>query len=47
MKQMARVNGVSGSIHNMLEKVKRHEKTTNHIESSAVYLKWKSGKTLD
>ena len=30
-----------------LEKIKRHEKTANHIESSAVYLKWKSGKTLD
>ena len=44
--QIAWVNGVSSSTHNMLEKIKRHEKTANHIESLAIYRKWKSGKTL-
>ena len=45
--QMAWGNRVSGSTHNMIGKIQRHGKTANHIESSAVYLKRKSGKTLD
>ena len=45
--KMAWVNGASGSTHNMLEKIKRHDKTANHVESSAIFRKWKSGKTLD
>ena len=37
------VNGVQGSGHN----IKHHEKSNMHIEASAVYMKWKSGKVLD
>ena len=41
------INGVSGSTHNVLEKIRRHEKSSIHIEASAVYVRWKSGKNLD
>ena len=41
------INGVSGSTHNMLEKIRRHEKSSIHIEASAVYIRWKSRKILD
>ena len=44
---MAWVNVVSGTTHKILEKTKRHEKTASHFESSAIYLKWMSSKTLD
>lgn len=41
------INGVSGSTHIMLEKIRRHEKSSIHIEASAVYIRWKSRKILD
>ncbi|CAB4036454.1 Hypothetical predicted protein [Paramuricea clavata] len=41
------INGVSGSLHNMLEKIKRHEACNMHIQATAVYMRWKSGKTVD
>lgn len=41
------VNGVSGSLHNMLAKIKRHETSNMHIQATAVYMRWKSGKTVD
>ena len=39
------INGVSGSLHNMLDKIKRHETSNMHIQATAVYMRWKSGKT--
>ena len=41
------INGVSGSLHNMLDKIKRHETSNMHIQATAVYMRWKSGKTVD
>jgi hypothetical protein len=38
------INGVSGGLHNMLEKIKRHEASNVHIQATAVYMRWKSGK---
>ena len=45
--QRGRVNGIQGSGYNILDKIKRHEKSHMQIEASAVYMKWKSGKILD
>ena len=45
--QRGRVNGVHESGHNILDKIKRHEKSNKHIEASALYMKWKSGKVSD
>ena len=41
------INGVPGTGHNLLEKIKRHENSSIHIEAAAVYSRWKSGKALD
>ena len=41
------INGVSSSLHNMLDKIKRHETFNMHIQATAVYMRWKSGKTVD
>ena len=41
------INGVPGTGHNLLEKIKRHENSSMHIEAAAVYSRWKSGKALD
>ena len=41
------INGVSGSLHNMLDKIKRHETSNMHIQATAVDMRWKSGKTVD
>ena len=32
---------------NMLQKIKRHEASNRHIQATAVYMRWKSGKTVD
>ena len=45
--QMICVNGVSGSTHNMLEKMKRHEKTAHHTESSHITLFIVSGNPVN
>ena len=41
------INGVPGTGHNLLEKIKRHENSSMHIEAAALYSRWKSGKPLD
>lgn len=38
------INGVQGSLHNMLDKIKRHEKSSMHLHASAAYMRWKVGK---
>eukprot|EP00795_Rhopilema_esculentum_P016775 gene16775-8236_t len=38
------INGVQGSLHNMLDKIKRHEKSNMHLHTSAAYMRWKVGK---
>ena len=38
------INGVQGSLHNMLDKIKRHEKSNMHLHASAAYMRWEVGK---
>ena len=37
----------NGVLHNMLSKIKRHEASNVHIQATAVYMRWKCGKTVD
>ena len=41
------IDGVSGDIHNMADKISRHEKTKIHITTASIYSQWKSGNTMD
>ena len=38
------INGVQGSLHYMLDKIKRHEKSNMYLHASAAYMRWKGGK---
>ena len=38
---------MSGDIHNMADKIARHEKSQTHINAALIYGRWKSGKTVD
>ena len=38
------INGVQGSLHDMLDKIKGHEKSNMHLQASAAYMGWKVGK---
>ena len=44
--QSAWVNGVDSSKKRLPAKIKKHENSLLHIEASAVYLRWKQGKTI-
>ena len=44
--QSAWVEGVQSSRKRLLAKIKKHENSSLHIEASAVYLRWKEGKTI-
>lgn len=44
--QSAWVDGVQSSKKRLLAKIKKHENSLLHIEASAVYLRWKEGKTI-
>ena len=35
------ISGVQGALHNMLDKIKRHEKSNMHLHASAAYMRWK------
>ena len=41
------IDGVSGDIHNMADKISRHEKTKIHITAASIYGQWKSGNAMD
>ena len=41
------IDGVFGDIHNMADKISRHEKTKIHITAALIYGQWKSGNTMD
>ena len=38
---------MSRDIHNMADKISRHEKSKTHINAASIYGQWKSGKTAD
>ncbi|CAB4039316.1 zinc finger MYM-type 1-like [Paramuricea clavata] len=44
--QSAWVDGVQSSKKRLLAKIKKHENSLLHTEASAVYLRWKEGKTI-
>ena len=44
--QSAWVDGVQSSRKRLSAKIKKHENSLLHIEASAVYLRWKEGKTI-
>ena len=41
------IDGVSGDIHNMADKISRDEKTKIHITTALIYSQWESGNTMD
>ena len=41
------IDGVSGDINNMADKVSRHVKTKIHITAASIYGHWKSGDMMD
>ena len=41
------IDGVSGDIHSMADKIPRHEKTKIHFTTASIYGQWKSGNTMD
>ncbi|XP_028403941.1 uncharacterized protein LOC114526529 [Dendronephthya gigantea] len=45
--QSAWVDGVQSSKKRLPAKISKHENSKLHIEASAVYLRWKEGKTID
>ena len=38
------INGVQGSLHNMLDETKRHGKSNMHLHASAAFMRWNVGK---
>ena len=38
---------MSGDIHNMADKIARHEKSKTHINAASIYGQWNSEKTVD
>jgi hypothetical protein len=44
--QSAWVDGVQSTRKRLSAKIKKHENSSLHIEASAVYLRWKEGKTV-
>ena len=41
------IDGVSGDIHSMADKIPRHEKTKIHFTAASIYGQWKSRNTMD
>ena len=41
------IDGVSGDINNMADKISRHVKTKIHITAASIYGHWKSGDMMD
>ena len=41
------IDDVSEDVHNMADKISRHEKSKTHMNTASIYGQWKSGQTVD